>query len=318
MPLIKKILIIDTVNPCLKEELEKEGFVCGDGTALSKQEIEKVIHEYTGIIIRSRIFIDNSFIDKAIKLEFIGRAGSGMDGIDVSYAEKKGIKCFNSPEGNRDALGEHALGMLLALMNNMLRADRQVREGKWMRDENRGEEIKGKTIGIIGYGNMGGAFAQRLKGFETNIIAYDKYKNNYSDEYVTEVSLEEIFERTDILSLHVPLAEETHYMVNENFIQKFKNNFWLINTSRGPVVKTDDLVKYLKNEKIKGCVLDVIEYEETSFEMLNSKTLPEPWKYLTTSYRVILTPHIAGWTKESKIKLAKILAEKIINSYKIK
>lgn len=316
MPDTKKILIIDSVHPCLKKELEKAGFFCNDGTSLLKQEIEKVIHDYTGIIIRSKIFIDNSFIDKAVKLEFIGRVGSGMENIDVAYAEEKGIKCFNSPEGNRDALGEHVLGMLLSLMNNMRRADMQVREGKWLREENRGEEIKGKTIGIIGYGNMGSAFAQRLRGFEANVLAYDKYKIKFSDQYVKEVTIEEIFEKTDILSLHVPHTEETHYMVDENFIKKFKNNFWLINTSRGPVVKTRDLVKYLKNKKIKGCALDVIEYEETSFEMLSNDNLPVPWKYLIASDKVILTPHIAGWTQESKIKLAKVLTEKIMNRYK--
>lgn len=315
MPDTIKILIIDSVHHCLKEELEKAGFFCDDGTILSKQEIEKIIHDYNGIIIRSRIFIDSTFIDKAVKLEFIGRVGSGMDSIDVAYAEKKKIKCFNSPEGNRDAVGEHALGMLLALMNNMLRADGQVRDGKWLRGENRGAEIKGKTIGIIGYGNMGSAFAQRLKGFESNVIAYDKYKSGFSDQFVNEVSIDEIFKTADILSLHVPLTEETHYMLDEKFIQKFINNFWLINTSRGLVVKTEDLVKYMKNGKIKGCALDVIEYEETSFEMLNGMALPESWKYLTEYDKVILTPHIAGWTQESKIKLAKVLAEKIMKSY---
>jgi D-3-phosphoglycerate dehydrogenase / 2-oxoglutarate reductase len=311
---LKKILIIDTVNPCLKEDLENAGFICDDGTALPKKGIEDIIHEYMGIIIRSRIYIDAPLMDKAKNLEFIGRVGAGMESINVEYAEKKGIKCFNSPEGNRDALGEHALGMLLSLMNNIIRADHQIREGKWLREENRGEEIKGKTIGIIGYGNMGGAFAQRLKGFEANVIAYDKYKSNFSDEYVKEVRLDEIFEKTDVLSLHVPLTEETHYMIDKNIIGSFKKQFWLINTSRGPVVNTEDLVVYIRNGKIKGCALDVIEYEETSFEKLQTKEFPEPWKYIIGSEKVILTPHIAGWTKESKVKLAKVLSEKIINS----
>lgn len=312
---MKKVLIVDAVHPCLKEKLEKAGFTCVDGTAFSKQKIEKNIHEYSGIIIRSRIFIDPSFIDKAKKLEFIGRGGSGMESIDVAYAEKKKIKCFNSPEGNRDAVGEHALGMLLSIMNNMSRADKQVRSGKWMREENRGEEIGEKTIGIIGYGNTGSAFAKKLKGFDANVIAYDKYKKNYSDEYVKEVDLNDIFEKADILSFHVPLTDETCSMFDENFIKKFKKDFWLINTSRGPVVKTEDLVKYMKTGKIKGCAFDVIEYEETSFEMLKNRKLPDPWSYLIASDKAILTPHIAGWTQESKIKLATVLAEKIIKYF---
>jgi D-3-phosphoglycerate dehydrogenase len=256
--------------------------------------------------------MNRQLIDKATNLKFIGRVGAGMESIDVAYAESKGIKCFNSPEGNRDAVGEHALGMLIAVMNNFLHADKQVRNGEWKREENRGVEIKGKTIGIIGYGNMGSAFAKKLKGFEANVIAYDKYKFNYSDEFVKEVSLEEIFENSDILSLHVPLTDETHYMLNASFINKFKKKFWLINTSRGAVVNTNDLVAALKSGKVKGAALDVIEYEETSFETLSGKDLPDAWKYLISSDKVILTPHIAGWTVESKIKLAKVLAEKII------
>lgn len=316
--LLRKILIIDTVHPILKEKLEKSSFTCVDGTALSKTEIEKIIHEYLGIIIRSRIFIDSSFIDKAKKLEFIGRVGSGMESIDVAYAEKKKVRCFNSPEGNRDAVGEHALGMLLSLMNNIHKSDKQVRKGLWNREKNRGEEIGGKTIGIIGYGNTGGAFARKLKGFNANVIAHDKYRKDFSDQFVKEVSLNEIFKKAEILSFHVPLTDETHYMVDEKFITKFKNNFWLINTSRGPVVNTNDLVKNLKTGKIKGCALDVIEYEEGSFEMLKGKVLPAPWKYLINSDNVILTPHIAGWTKESKIKLAEVLAEKILDSISVK
>ena len=308
----KKILFIDTTHPCMKSMFEANGFSCDDGTKKAKEEIISIIENYCGIIVRSRIIIDKIFIDKAVNFKFIGRVGAGMESIDVEYAKNKGIKCFNSPEGNRDAVGEHALGMLIALMNNFLRADKQVRSGEWKREENRGVEVKGNTIGIIGYGNMGSAFARKLKGFEANVIAYDKYKFNFSDEYVKEVSLDEIFDKSDILSFHVPLTEETRFMFNESFINKFKNNFWLINTSRGPVVNTDDLVSGLKTKKIKGAALDVVEYEETSFETLSTKELPEAWKYLISSDKVILSPHIAGWTEESKIKLAKVLAEKII------
>ena len=306
------ILFIDSAHPCMKEVLEMNGFVCDDGTKMDVKEIHTIIHKYTGIIVRSRININKDFIDKATNLQFIGRVGAGMESIDMSYAQEKNVSCFNSPEGNRDAVGEQALGMLLSLMNNLNRADRQVRNGEWIREENRGFEIKGKTIAIIGYGNMGSSFAQKLKGFEANVIAYDKYKQNYSDEFVQESSWNEIVEKADILSLHVPLTEETRYLINNSLIGKFKKDFWLINTARGPVVNTADLVLALKSGKIKGAALDVIEYEETSFESLSLKNMPAPWKYLVNNDKVILTPHIAGWTEESKEKLATVLAHKII------
>ena len=306
------ILFIDSAHPCMKEVLEMNGFVCDDGTKMDVKEIHTIIHKYTGIIVRSRININKDFIDKAINLQFIGRVGAGMESIDIAYAQEKNVSCFNSPEGNRDAVGEQALGMLLSLMNNLNRADRQVRNGEWIREENRGFEIKGKTIAIIGYGNMGSSFAQKLKGFEANVIAYDKYKQNYSDEFVQESSWNEIVEKADILSLHVPLTEETRYLINNSLIGKFKKDFWLINTARGPVVNTADLVLALKSGKIKGAALDVIEYEETSFESLSLKNMPAPWKYLVNNDKVILTPHIAGWTEESKEKLATVLAHKII------
>jgi D-3-phosphoglycerate dehydrogenase / 2-oxoglutarate reductase len=311
-----KILFIDQVHPVLKAMLEKHGYCCVDGTKKDKKEILAVVGEYTGIILRSRIVMDKIVLDKARNLRFIGRVGAGMESIDVAYAAKKNIKCFNSPEGNRDAVGEHALGMLISMMNNFCRADRQVRDGKWKREENRGAEIKGKTVGIIGYGNMGSSFARKLKGFEADVIAYDKYRHKFSDEFVKEASLKELFERSDILSLHVPLTEETKFMVNAAFIGKFKKDLWLINTSRGPVVKTKDLVSALRTGKIKGAALDVIEYEETSFESISSEKLPEAWKYLVNSDHVVLTPHIAGWTEESKIRLAVVLAEKIISFMK--
>jgi len=306
------ILFIDSAHPCMKEVLEMNGFVCDDGTKMDVKEIHTIIHKYTGIIVRSRIPINKDFIDKAINLQFIGRVGAGMESIDMSYAQEKNVSCFNSPEGNRDAVGEQALGMLLSLMNNLNRADRQVRNSEWIREENRGFEIKGKTIAIIGYGNMGSSFARKLKGFEANVIAYDKYKQNYSDEFVQESSWNEIVEKADILSLHVPLTEETRYLINNSIIGKFKKDFWLINTARGPVVNTADLVLALKSGKIKGAALDVIEYEETSFESLSLKNMPAPWKYLVNNDKVILTPHIAGWTEESKEKLATVLAHKII------
>ena len=311
-----KVLFVDTTHPILIEYLTNAGFECISGTKMSRNEIESIIHNYDGIIIRSRIEIDKQLIDKAIKLKFIGRVGAGLESIDVEYAEQKGIKCFNSPEGNRDAVGEHALGMLLCLFNNLCRANYEVKKGMWKREENRGLEIKGKTIGIIGYGNMGSAFAQRLKGFEANVIAYDKYKINYSDDYVKENTLEELFEKVDILSLHVPLTEETYYMVNNEFINSFKKDIYIINTARGKVIKTDDLVENLDKGKILGVAFDVLEYENNDFENLHSGKFPEAYKFLLESNNVIITPHTAGLTNESKIKLSEVLAKKIISIIK--
>jgi D-3-phosphoglycerate dehydrogenase len=207
--------------------------------------------------------------------------------------------------------------MLLSLMNNLNRADRQVREGKWNREENRGTEIKGKTIGIIGYGNMGSAFAQRLQGFEATVISYDKYKKNYSDGNTIETTLEKIFESTDILSLHVPLTEETRFMCDRAFFERFKKNIWFINTARGSVVHTSDLVDQIKSGKIIGAALDVLEYEDSSFENLYGR-FPDAFRFLLESDKVILTPHIAGWTVESDIKLAKVLTDKILKAFELK
>ena len=237
-----------------------------------------------------------------------------MEGIDVSYAESHGIICLNSPEGNRDAVGEHTVGMLLSLMNHMNRADRQVRAGEWNREQNRGVEIRGKTVGIIGYGNMGSAFARRLSGFGCSVISYDKYKTGYSDGFTVESSLQDLFETADIVSMHVPLTEETRYMADTGFFRSFQKNIWFINTSRGMVVDTRDLAASLKSGKVKGAALDVLEYEDASFELLRSG-VPEELKYLMNAENVVLTPHIAGWTEESKFKLAKVLVDKIIKAF---
>lgn len=311
----KKILFIDDAHTTLIDELRLAGFQCDYFPDYSLTDYEKIIPDYFGIIIRSKILMDQKMIDKAKNLAFIGRVGAGMESIDVEYAASKGIACLNSPEGNRDAVGEHALGMLLCLFNKLKFADLQIREGIRDREGNRGIEIKGKTIGIIGYGNMGSAFAQRLKGFEANVIVYDKYKKDFSNECVTEVSLSGIFAHADIVSFHVPLTEETNYMFDEAFIQKFKKDFYLINTSRGGVVKTDALVDALKRGKVKGACLDVIEYEKFSFEEMKISELPPAYRYLIKSDNVLLSPHVAGWTVESKYKLAKVLADKIIERF---
>ena len=310
------VLFVDSTHKRLPEKFTESGFICDYKPGINPKEIINVVSKYDGIIIRSKIKIDKGIIDVAKNLKFIGRVGAGLENIDVDYAESKGIKCFNSPEGNRDAVGEQALGMLLTLFNNIIRADHEVRNGKWIREGNRGLEIKGKTIGIIGYGNMGSAFAQRLKGFEANVIAYDKYKINYSDEFVAEKQLDFLFENTDILSLHIPLTQETKFMINNKFINQFKKNIYIINTARGEVLKTEDLVKNIKSGKILGAALDVLEYEKTSFESLHSNNeLPEAFQYLTQSNNVVLTPHIAGWTHESNVKLSEILADKIIRAF---
>ena len=313
-PTMKKILFIDSVHPLIREELASIGFECDFFPEFNRREFLSVADQYTGIIIRSKINLDKEFLDRAVKLKFIGRVGAGMESIDVDYAESKGIRCLNSPEGNRDAVGEHTLGLLLSMMNHLNRADQQVRRRIWNREGNRGTEIKGKTIGIIGYGNMGSAFAQRLKGFEANVISYDKYKHQYTDGNTLESSLDEIFKQTDILSLHVPLSEETLHMVDDAFLRRFQKNIWLINTSRGPVVNTADLVKNLDAGKVIGAALDVLEYEDSSFEMLSGK-IPDELNYLLESENVILTPHIAGWTVESNVKLAQVLVDKIKNHF---
>jgi D-3-phosphoglycerate dehydrogenase / 2-oxoglutarate reductase len=307
---MQKVLLIDEVHPLIKEELSALGLHCDFFPEFTRSDYQKIIHEYTGVILRSKITMDEEILSLAPNLKFIGRVGSGMESIDVAYAESRGIRCLNSPEGNRDAVGEHALGMLLSLMNHINRADHQVRQGKWIREGNRGTEIKDKTVGIIGYGNMGGAFALRLKGFGAQVISYDKYKTGYSDGNTVESSLEEIFESADILSLHIPLTDETRYMVNDEFFGKFRKNIWFINTSRGPVVNTKDLVKHLRSGKVLGAALDVLEYEDSSFEFMGDK-MPEEFSYLRNADNVLLTPHIAGWTVESKYKLAKVLMDKI-------
>ncbi len=307
---MSKILFIDSVHPLIREELTGMGFDCDFFPEYGRKEFLSVVAGYTGIIIRSKITIDKEFLDRASQLKFIGRVGAGMENIDVGYAESKGIRCLNSPEGNRDAVGEHALGLILSLLNHVNRADKQVRQGIWIREGNRGTEIKGKTIGIIGYGNMGSAFAQRLKGFEARVISYDKYKWNYADGNTHEVSLGEIFKETDILSLHVPLTDETTHLVDDAFLQRFEKKIWLINTARGQVVKTSDLVKNLVSGKVTGAALDVLEFEDKSFELLSGK-IPQELDYLLKAENVILTPHIAGWTHESNIKLARVLVEKI-------
>jgi D-3-phosphoglycerate dehydrogenase len=252
------------------------------------------------------------FIDAATNLKFIARSGSGLENIDVAYAESNGVKVYNSPEGNRDAVGEHAVGMLLMLLNNLRQADADVRAGRWPREENRGYEIAGKTVGIIGYGLMGSSFAQKLSGFGATVIAYDKYKTGYSSSIVQEVSLAELRLRADIVSLHLPLNAETHYFANTAFFQSFAKPIYFINTARGKNTETAALVDALKNGRVKGACIDVIEYEKASLEGLEQDPSLTAMRELITMSNVVLSPHIAGWTHESYEKLSSVLAEKIL------
>lgn len=304
-----KILQLDKNDPLILQQLSSKGFVVDEDYTSSYEEILKKIRNYDGIIIRSRIPLDENFLMKAVHLKFIARVGAGMENIDISAAKNLGIKLINSPEGNRDSVAEHVLGMLLILMNRLLIASNEVKRGIWKREENRGDELLGKTFGIIGYGNMGKAVAKRLSGFDVEVIFYDILPN-LSDEFAKQVSLENLQEKADILSLHIPLTEKTHYLIDENFISKMKKNFYFINTSRGKNLKTKALVEFLKSGKILGACLDVLEYEKSSFE--NLETQNPDLKFLLNSDKVIITPHIAGWTHQSKIKLAQIIVDKIL------
>jgi D-3-phosphoglycerate dehydrogenase len=311
-----KILHIDSNHPLLWEQLEQAGFQNEADFTSSKTEIEAKIQDYHGIVIRSRFKIDKAFIDKASKLKFIARVGAGLESIDCDYAFSKNIQLIAAPEGNRNAVGEHTIGMLLSLMNKLNRADKLVREGKWIREGNRGYELEGKTVGIIGYGNMGKSFAKKLKGFDVDVLCYD-IQDNVADENAKQVSLKELQAKSDVLSLHIPWTPETDKLLNTEFINRFAKPFWFINTSRGKNVVTDDLVAALETGKILGAGLDVLEYEKLSFENLFIETERlKAFDYLLQAENVLLTPHIAGWTYESHEKLAQIIVDKIIKLYR--
>ena len=310
-----RVLFIDTVHEHLAAHLQRMDYDCVDGSELSREDILNSVSDYEGIVIRSRIKIDKEVLDHATNLRFIARAGAGMENIDVDYAKMLGVQCFNAPEGNRDAVGEHAIGMLLSLFHRINLADQEVRKGLWLREENRGEELLGRTVGIIGYGNTGKAFPKRLEGFGVLTYAYDKYKKNYADSRIIETNMESIFQEAEVVSLHVPLTEETQHLVNDEFFESFKNPIYLINTSRGSVVDTKALVRALESGKVLGACLDVLEYEKFNFEQIENKEIPEALQYLLDSPKVILTPHVAGWTRESNMKIANVLAEKIQLAY---
>lgn len=307
-----KILLLDSNHPLITEQLLAKGFILEEDFTSSYDEVLQKINQYDGIIIRSRIPLDKNFLENAPNLKFIARVGAGMENIDLETAKNLGISLINSPEGNRDAVAEHVVAMLLILMNRLFIASEEVKNGIWKREENRGDELLGKTFGIIGYGNMGKATAKRLSGFGVEVIFYDILPN-LEDEFAKQVSLEELQERADILSLHIPLDASTKYLVDENFISKMKKNFYLVNTARGKNVKTSAIVDALKSGKVKAAALDVLEYEKSSFE--NLETNNEDLQFLLESDQVIVTPHIAGWTHQSKKKLAQFIVDKIVQQF---
>ncbi len=306
-----RILFADSNHPVLHETLAAQGFTCDLFWDRSAEELQKLLPDYDALVLRSKFKLTKELLSNCNNLKCIGRVGAGMENIDTEFANTKNIICVSAPEGNRDAVGEHALGMLLMLLNNLKKADAEVRNNIWLRAENRGHEITGKTIGIIGYGQMGSSFAAKLKGFDCKILAYDKYKKNYGNDHLTESTMQAIFEETDILSLHVPLTDETKFMINKNFIGQFKKSIYIVNTARGKCLKTEDLVEALKSGKVNGACLDVLEYESSSFESFDSTETPDAYKYILKSDKVILSPHIAGWTHESNYKMSKIIAEKM-------
>ena len=304
-----KILLLDSNHPLITEQLLAKGFILEEDFSSSYDEVLQKINHYEGIIIRSRIPLDKNFLENAKNLKFIARVGAGMENIDLEIAKNLGISLINSPEGNRDSVAEHVVGMLLILMNRLFIASEEVKKGIWKREENRGDELLGKTFGIIGYGNMGKATAKRLSGFGVKVIFHDILPN-LEDEFAKQVSLEELQQEADILSLHIPLDASTKYLVDEEFISKMKKKFYFINTARGKNLKTSALVNAIKEEKILGAALDVLEYEKSSFENIEEKN--EDLDFLLQSEKVIVTPHIAGWTHQSKEKLAQFIVDKIV------
>jgi len=307
-----KVVFLDSVHEVLAERLSAAGFTCLFAWKLDKAACLEAIHDAVGIVIRSRFTMNEDILKHAPVLKWIARSGAGMENIDMAYCNSRNITLYNSPEGNRNAVGEHALGMLLSLFNKLHTADRDVRTGIWDREGNRGVELDGKIVGIIGYGNNGSAFAKKLRGFDVRILAYDKYKSISDDEVVESTSLEHIFQYADVVSFHVPQNEETMHYLNADFIQSMQKPFWLLNLSRGKIVDTAALVNGLQSGKVLGAGLDVLEFEKTSFESFFEQELPPAFAYLLQSDQVILSPHVGGWTQESYFKLSNVLADKIL------
>jgi D-3-phosphoglycerate dehydrogenase len=307
-----KVVFIDIVHEVLQDRLAKAGFTCVDATNINLKKLQQILSNAEGIVIRSRFPMSAAILEYAPRLKFIARSGAGMENIDIDYCEGRGIKLFNAPEGNRNAVGEHALGMLLSLFNRLHLADREVRKGRWDREGNRGIELDGKTVGLIGFGNNGRAFAKKLQGFDVKTLAYDKYISGFATSFVEEATLEQIFQEADVLSFHIPQNEETLFMANAEFFERFKKPIFVINLARGKIIETKALVGQIKNGQILGACLDVLEYEKASFESFFEQDLNPNFKYLLESDKVLLSPHVGGWTHESYFKLSAVLADKII------
>ncbi|GAB5417432.1 MAG: 2-hydroxyacid dehydrogenase [Crocinitomicaceae bacterium] len=310
-----KVVFIDRVHPVLQDRLAAGGFVCVDGTNLDVKNLHQELSNAEGIVIRSRFPMTADLLGFAPHLKFIARSGAGMENIDEEYCANRDITLFNAPEGNRNAVGEHALGMLLTLFNRLHLADKEVRSGKWDREGNRGIELDGKTIGLIGFGNNGSAFAKKLQGFDVRTLAYDKYKTGFGTSFVEEASMDQIFESADILSFHIPQNEETLFLADEAFFTQFEKPIYVINLARGKIVETKALVNRLKDKRILGACLDVLEYEKASFESFFEQDLDPNFKYLLESEKVLLSPHVGGWTHESYFKLSDVLADKILATF---
>ena len=307
-----KVLFIDTVHPILEQSLTKSGYLCTDGTNWNHEKILREIPNYQGIVIRSKFSINKSFLEKATNLKFIARSGSGLENIDLPEAKKHNVKVFNSPEGNRNAVGEHALGMLLMLFNKLKQGDDEVRQGQWNREKNRGIELDGMTIGLIGYGNTAQMFAKKLRGFDVEVLAHDPYHSDFPNQDAKSVSLETIQKKANIISFHVPETDETRYMLNDDFISKCTHPFYLINTSRGKIVETASVVNAMRNGEILGTCLDVLEYETKAFGNFTENEIPEDFKFLADAKNTVLSPHVAGWTVESYVRLSSTLFDKIV------
>lgn len=310
---MKQVLITDDCHPLLTDGLTRRGYICHYRPEITLDDTLRIIHPYEGLIINSKIIVDRVFLDKAENLRFVGRLGSGMEIVDRDYAAAKGVAVLSSPEGNRNAVAEQALGMLLALANNLIRADREVRQNVWRREANRGFELSGKTIGIIGFGHTGSQFARKLAGMDMTVLAYDKYKTLYAADlpWVRETTLDELVRQADIISLHLPLTEETKHIVDKTFIERCKPGFILLNTARGSCVKTAELADALENGRVGGACLDVFENEKPATFTGAERRL---YARLHQLDNVVLSPHIAGWTQESKCRLAEVLLEKILTN----
>ncbi len=309
------VLFLDPTEPELWDRLAAAGFDCRDMRTDDAPAVFQALAEAFGVVIRSRFQVDRAFMDAAPRLAFIARSGVGVEHIDLAYAAERGIAVITSPEGSKDTVGEHTLGLLLMLMNNLARADREVRQGQWIRGGNRGYEIKGKTVGIVGYGNMGQAFAQRLLGFGCAVVAYDKYRTGYADTHARAVTLAELQQQADIVSLHIPYMSENHHWANATFFAGFSKPIWVVNTARGLVLDTAALVQAMGEGRVAGAALDVIEYEDQSFAHLDPQRLPMPFQQLLANPNVVLTPHIAGWSFEAEAGHARVLADKILEQF---